>query len=65
MDRDWRTASRPVLPVTFSGTLAEAGTMMVSGPGQKRRASMIEAVVQLRGQFFGHHRVGTRRGSER
>ena len=38
-ERDWRSASRPVLPVTFSGILAEAGTMMVSGPGQKRRAS--------------------------
>ena len=38
-ERECRSASRPVLPVTFSGTLAEAGTMMVSGPGQKRRAS--------------------------
>src|ERR1035438_1437004 len=37
LERGWRRASRPVLPVTFSGTLAEAGTMMVSGPGQKRR----------------------------
>ena len=38
-ERDCRSASRPVLPVTFSGTLADAGTMMVSGPGQKWRAS--------------------------
>jgi len=38
-ERDWRSASRPVLPVTRSGTLAEAGTITVSGPGQKRRAS--------------------------
>ena len=36
-ERDWRMASRPVLPVTLSGTLAAAGTMMVSGPGQKWR----------------------------
>ena len=34
----WRMASRPVLPVTFSGTLAAAGTIIVSGPGQKWRA---------------------------
>ena len=33
----WRTARRPVCPVTFSGR--DAGVMIVSGPGQKRRAS--------------------------
>ena len=31
-------ARRPVFPVTLRGTLAEAGTIMVSGPGQKWRA---------------------------
>src|SRR3974377_834539 len=39
-DRDCRGASRPVLPVTFSGILAEAGTIMVSGPGQNLRDRM-------------------------
>ena len=38
--RDCLTASRPVLPVTFSGTFEEALTINVNGPGQKRRASM-------------------------
>src|SRR5207247_7530847 len=35
-ERDCRTASLPVLPVTRSGTLGDAGTIMVSGPGQNR-----------------------------
>ena len=39
LDVDWRIASRPVLPVTFSGTRDDAGAMIVSGPGQKWRAS--------------------------
>ena len=38
-ERVRRSARRPVFPVTFSGTFAAAGTMMVSGPGQNRRAS--------------------------
>src|ERR1019366_7086269 len=32
-EREWRSARRPVLPVTLRGILAAAGTMMVSGPG--------------------------------
>ena len=40
LEHDWRSARRPVLPVSLRGTLADAGTMMVSGPGQKRRARM-------------------------
>ncbi len=31
-------ANRPVLPVTLSGTFADDGTIIVSGPGQKWRA---------------------------
>ena len=57
LDRAWRRASRPVLPVTFSGTFAEAGTMTVSGPGQKRRARHVEAVIQFARQLFCHHGV--------
>src|SRR5664280_114653 len=34
-----RKATLPVLAVTLSGSLGSAFTMMVSGPGQKRRAS--------------------------
>ena len=38
-EEDWRRARRPVFPVAFNGTFAEAGTIIVSGPGQKWRAS--------------------------
>jgi len=34
-----RNATLPVFAVTFNGNLGSAFTMMVSGPGQKRRAS--------------------------
>jgi hypothetical protein len=39
LECDCRSASRPVLPVTFKGTREDAGAMMVSGPGQNFRAS--------------------------
>ena len=34
-----RSATFPVFAVTFSGKCEAAGTIMVSGPGQNRRAS--------------------------
>ena len=34
-DFDCRNAKRPVFPVTFNGTFSDAGTIIVSGPGQK------------------------------
>src|SRR5580704_866866 len=37
-DAGTRSATLPVLAVTFRGRWEAAGTIMVSGPGQKRRA---------------------------
>jgi hypothetical protein len=53
-ERGCRSASRPVLRVTFNGTRADAGTMMVSAPGQNRRARMKNQRVQRIGGD-GHH----------
>src|SRR5579862_1619423 len=65
LERDWRSANRPVLPVTFSGTLAEAGTMMVSGPGQKRRARMKKRLLSCPARSSAMRMSLTRSGSDR
>src|ERR1017187_4752121 len=64
-ERDWRSAMRPVLPVTFRGIFAEAGTMMVSGPGQKRRASRKKRLFSSPASSSAITMSRTRMGSER
>src|SRR5690348_8265873 len=65
LQRAWRSASRPVLPVTLSGTLAEAGTMMVSGPGQKRRARIKKRLLNSLASSSAITMSLTSNGSER
>ena len=51
-------ASRPVLPVTFKGTLAAAGTMMVEGPRPEMPRQNVKPAVQFLRQILGHQDVG-------
>jgi len=46
-----------VFPVARKGTVAEADMMMVSGPGQKRRAKNLEARRWFPHQFLHHEPV--------
>ena len=64
-ERGCRSARRPVLPVTFSGTRADAGTMMVSGPGQKRRARMKKRLFSSEARSSAAMASATSSGSER
>jgi hypothetical protein len=60
-----RSANRPVLPVTFNGTFAAAGTIIVSGPGQKCLARMKNLLVNSLARSSAINMSEIARGRER